>query len=179
MRYKFLEQIINYDGSQLKPHFIYETCEFLEDSIVAFKGKCNVKKEFMIDKEDLIHGHDIYSTAMLHFICEIFFDDIKTIVLRQRILIDIVKSCLLKLHPNIERKNTDLFINDKKLSISIATVSKISGLIHLGLNIEDKDTPVPVSTIATDPKKLANEIMKKFTEEMKYLKHTMRKVKTL
>ena len=43
MKYKFLEDNILYDGSQLRSHFAYEYMGIEGDSIVAFLGGADVE----------------------------------------------------------------------------------------------------------------------------------------
>ncbi|MFZ5590906.1 MAG: DUF366 family protein, partial [Bacillota bacterium] len=43
----------------------------------------------------------------------------------------------------VERQGDDLYISGRKLSISIATASPVSVLMHVGLNLVSEGTPVP------------------------------------
>ena len=62
-------------------------------------------------------------------------------------------------------------INDRKLSVSIATKSMTSVLIHTGLNILSEGAPVKASGLEselgiTDIREFAIEIMKRYSEEI-------------
>ena len=48
---------------------------------------------------------------------------------------------------NTKREGDDIFVDDRKLSISIASISLSSAKIHFALNLEDKGTPDDVETI--------------------------------
>ena len=43
----------------------------------------------------------------------------------------------------IRREGSDLYDADHKVTVSIASVSKVSTLIHAGINISSRNTPVP------------------------------------
>ena len=62
-------------------------------------------------------------------------------------------------------------IDNKKLSVSIATKSTTSILIHTGLNIDSTGAPVKASGLTselgiTDIKEFAQEIMRRYSEEI-------------
>ena len=65
----------------------------------------------------------------------------------------------------------DLFYERKKLTVSIATKSINSILIHTGINIDSEGAPVKASGLTselgiTDIKELANEILEKYSQEI-------------
>ena len=71
----------------------------------------------------------------------------------------------------ITRNGDDLFFEDKKLTVSIATKSATSVLIHTGVNIISDGAPVKASGLSselgiTDIKELAQEIMTNYAEEI-------------
>jgi len=45
------------------------------------------------------------------------------------------------------RRGDDIYVNGRKLSISIATVSPVSVKIHIGINVEAKGIPKGVDAI--------------------------------
>ena len=69
---KFIDENIDYDGSQLSPHWIYKKTGIMGDAIVSFIGACSVSDEEIADIEDIIGGKTIKSAKMLHFIIELF-----------------------------------------------------------------------------------------------------------
>ena len=177
MKTSFIEKEIKYIGSQLAPHWIYKNFKIQGDAIVAFIGECEVKLTEMVDIEDVINNEPIYSKLMLNFISEQFGIGLTEGVLRQRLLITIIKEELEKIFQEqnkkiyIKRNGDDLIIDGKKLSVSIATKSITSVLIHTGLNILSEGAPVSASGLEselgiTDIKGFALEIMRRYAEEI-------------
>ena len=171
MKTFYIDKEIKYIGSQLAPHWIYKNFKIQGDAIVAFCGECEVKLTEMVDIEDVINNEPIYSKYMLSFISEQFGINIVEGVLRQRLLVTCIKEALERRGAIVRRNGDDLFINEKKLSVSIATKSITSVLIHTGLNILTEGAPIPVSGLKTDLniddiKEFALEVMEKYSEEI-------------
>ena len=171
MKTLFIDYEIKYIGSQLAPHWIYKNFKIQGDAIVAFCGECEVKLTEMVDIEDVINNEPIYSKYMLSFITEQFNINLVEGVLRQRLLITIIKECLENRGFNVKRNGDDLFVNGKKLSVSIATKSLTSVLIHTGLNIISDGAPISASGLESDLgikniKEFALEVMKKYSDEI-------------
>lgn len=171
MQYKLIENKIKYEGYQLAPHWIYKNFKIQGDAIVAFIGECEVKLSEMVDIEDVINNEPIYSKNMLSFITEQFNVDLVEGVFRQRLLICIIKEALEKRGVKVKRDGDDLFVNDKKLTVSIATKSLTSILIHTGININSDGAPVKACGLENDLgifdiKEFANEIMEKYSNEL-------------
>ncbi len=171
MKTLFIDKEIKYIGSQLAPHWIYKNFKIQGDAIVAFCGECEVKLTEMVDIEDVINNEPIYSKYMLSFISEQFNIGLVEGVLRQRLLMSTIKEALEKRGIIVRRDGDDLFINDKKLSVSIATKSMTSVLIHTGVNILAEGAPIPVSALKSDLniediKEFAIEVMKNYSEEI-------------
>lgn len=171
MKTLFIENEIKYIGSQLAPHWIYKNFKIQGDAIVAFMGECEVKLTEMVDIEDVINNEPIYSKYMLSFITEQFNVELVEGVFRQRLLVTCIKEALERRGFFVRRNGDDLFVNDKKLSVSIATKSMTSVLIHTGLNILSDGAPIPVSGLGSDLgiediKEFAQEIMQKYSDEI-------------
>ena len=171
MKTKFIEDEIKYIGSQLVPHWIYKNFKIQGDAIVAFVGECEVKLTEMVDIEDVINNEPIYSKYMLSFISEQFGIGLTEGVLRQRLLMTIIKELLEERGVFVVRNGDDLMINGRKLSVSIATKSITSVLIHKGLNILSEGAPVAASGLKSelgidDIKEFALQVMKRYSEEL-------------
>lgn len=171
MKTLFLDREIKYIGSQLAPHWIYKNFKIQGDAIVAFCGECEVKLTEMVDIEDVINDEPIYSKYMLSFISEQFNIELVEGVFRQRLLMCCIKEALEKRGFKVSRNGDDLFVNDKKLSVSIATKSITSVLIHTGVNILSEGAPIPVSGLESDlgikdVKEFAQEVMTAYSEEI-------------
>lgn len=171
MKIKLIEKNIKYEGWQLSPHWIYRNFKLQGDSIVAFVGECEVKLPEMVDIEDVINNEPIYSKLMLSFISEQFNIGLVEGVFRQRLLICVIKEALEKRGFVIKRDGDDLFFDGKKLTVSIATKSATSILIHTGINIDSDSAPVKASGLAselgiTDIENFASEVMTKYSQEI-------------
>ncbi len=171
MKTKFVEEEIKYIGSQLVPHWIYRNFQMQGDAIVAFVGECEVKLSEMVDIEDVINNEPIYSKLMLSFISEQFGIGLTEGVLRQRLLITVIKELLEERGISVVRNGDDLLINGAKLSVSIATKSVTSVLIHTGLNILSEDAPVRACGLRSELgidniKDFAIEVMQRYSEEL-------------
>ena len=171
MRTKLIEENIKYEGWQLAPHWIYKNFNIQGDAIVSFIGECEVKLSEMVDIEDVINNEPIYSKSMLSFISEQFNVNLVEGVFRQRLLICVIKEALEKRGFRIRRSGDDLFFNDKKLTVSIATKSATSILIHTGINIDSTGAPVNASGLTSDMgildiENFASEIMNNYAEEI-------------
>lgn len=177
MHTKFIEKETKYSGNELAPHWIYKNFHLQGDSIVAFCGECEVKLTEMVDIEDVINNEPIYSKNMLSFIVEHFNIGLVEGVTRQRLLICIIKeaieNALLSSSSSpltINRSGDDLFVSGKKLSVSIATKSLTSVLIHVGINIDPTGAPIDAiglnSLKICDIKSFAQDIMVKYSHEI-------------
>ncbi|MBP3925168.1 DUF366 family protein [bacterium] len=171
MKNLYIDKNIKYEGFQLSPHWIYKNFKIQGDAIVAFRGECEVKLTEMVDIEDVINNEPIYSKDMLSFISEQFNIGLVEGVFRQRLLICIIKETLEKYGFKILRDGDDLFYNGKKLTVSIATKSVNSVLIHTGININPAGAPVEASGLETDLglsniKEFAQEVLNKYNDEI-------------
>ena len=171
LKIKYIDETITYDGSQLCAHFAYKNYGIQGDSLVCFEGPCNIPQENMADLEDVIEGEEIYSDSMLHFIGEFFFSSLQEVVLYQRIFASIIKDVILKkTTKNLLRDGDDLFLREKKLSISIATVTGVSTVFHFAMNTDSKNTPVDTISLGElgieDIHEFANIILEKMQEEV-------------
>ncbi len=182
MKIKFIEEEVKYIGSQLAPHWIYKNYKIQGDAIVAFCGECDVKLTEMVDIEDVINNEPIYSKYMLSFITEQFGVNLMEGVLRQRLLITIIKELLEQKGVFVIRNGDDLMIDGKKLSVSIATKSINSILIHTGLNIISEGAPIEASGLRSelgisDIKTFAQDVMSKYVAEIEDIKLACAKVR--
>lgn len=182
MHTKLIDKEIKYIGSQLAPHWIYKNFKLQGDAIVAFIGECEVALTEMVDIEDVINNEPIYSKSMLSFITEQFNVNLVEGVFRQRLLICIIKELLEERGIFVVRNGDDLMIDGRKLSVSIATKSTTSILIHTGLNILSEGAPVKASGLTselgiTDIKEFALEVMKRYAEELEDINLASTKVR--
>ncbi len=164
----FIDKEIKYTGSELAPHWIYKNFNIAGDSIVCFKGAVDVKLTEMVDIEDVINNEPIKSDRMANFIIEVFNSNLREAIFRQRLFISIIKEVLEDMGANVKRKGDDLFYEGRKLSVSIATKSTVSTLIHTGINLVSTGAPINVSSLSDmkiDEDKFINEVLNRFIYE--------------
>jgi hypothetical protein len=165
---RHLDEKIDYDGSQLAPHWIYKKTGIMGDAAVSFIGSCNVSDEQMADLEDLLQKKTIKADKMLHFIVEIFGRDCFFAASIQGGFISEIQNVLLERKVPVTKNGDDLFVGKGKLSISIASVSTVSALIHIGMNISNSGTPVQTSALEDfdiDAKVFSSTVLKRFDLE--------------
>ncbi len=146
--HKHIDDILEYDGSQINASWAFKEFNIYGSSIITWIGPVNIMPDNLKDFADI--GLEIKSDKMVNFICE-FFDcqpsNMKIVYLRQRLLVMIFRECLFEKGIKSTRKGDDIYVDGRKLSISIATASLSSMKIHFAVNIEDKGTPCDVETI--------------------------------
>ncbi|MHB8172140.1 MAG: DUF366 family protein [Thermincolia bacterium] len=171
MKSHLVQNKLPYDGTQLTSLWGYKNFGIQGDGIVAFRGPCQVRLEHMVDQEDVLAGDHIYSEDMLHFIAEHFEFDLEKTVMRQRLLITIIKE-LLERDPGVKlrREGDDIYWGDKKLSVSIATLTRVSTIVHTGLNLSSRNTPVATVSLpelgVTDWELFAQEVNEAYSREL-------------
>jgi len=178
----FADQEIPYTGAELRSGWLHGAFGLGGDAIAAFIGPCDVAPEHMVDLADLAAGAKIRSRRMLHFIAEHGEPQLERTALRQRLLVVIAAECLQagRCLPDLARRGDDLFWRGRKLSVSIATTSPTSGLIHLGLNVDAKGAPVPAAALhelGAEPRPLALAIMEGYATELASITAACEKVR--
>ena len=190
--HKHVEEIFEYDGSQINPSWAFQEFGIYGSSIVTWIGPVNITPDNLKDFADV--GLEIKSNNMVNFICE-FFDqqptNMRIAYLRQRLLVMIFREILTEKGVKTTREGDDIFVDGRKLSISIASVSLSSAKIHFALNLEDKGTPGEVETIGLydiDDGKVFNEdnlkdlifeVVNRFIDEIETIEKDISKTKVL
>ncbi len=167
MKTMWVGRRIDYDGTQIHSLWAYRTFGLQGDSIVAFRGGCEIPFSNMVDLEDVRAKSRIASPLMVHFIVEHFDLDLEKAGLRQRMLSAIV---LDELGSGVRRDGDDLYVGKGKLSISIATLTPVSSKIHWGINVE-RALDVGVETralrdLGVKPVPFAKKILGRYAAEM-------------
>ena len=173
---------IPYTGRELRSHWAYVNFGLHGDSIVSFIGECNVKRENLVDLNDALKGNYIYSPLMAHFIVEHFDMDLEKAIYRQRLLCGCARNeiAIKNRAAPISRWGDDIFLADRKMSVSIATISPISTMIHLGINIETEGTPVPTAglgELGIAPEPFAERVMEAYAMELDSIRLARAKVR--
>ena len=190
MQYKHLFEEIVYNGN-FYGNYNYEKADILGNSIISFIGPCNIK-DHMVDLKDIKMQEFITSNNMLHFIIELFDTrSLREAVLMQRLFI---QKCIELINDYLEgdtrcvqrvwREGDDVIeaSSGGKLSVSIATLSPISSLIHVGLNITTEGTPEEIhcsclSDFDINPVSFAEGCANRFMNEFNDVNEACWKVK--
>lgn len=140
-----LDPPLPYDGTQLSPHYLRARFGIGGDAAVLFRGPCHVD-EALVDLEDREQGAFIHSRDMLHLIVELFGVGLEPMVLLQRLvacmIADRVRNALPAGSIPVLRRGDDVYAGAGKLTVGIATVSAVSGLLHTGINVTGEGAPV-------------------------------------
>lgn len=180
MEVRWLEAEEEYDGSQLRSHWIFDRLALLGDAAVAFLGPARVVGESLVDRVDARAGDFIYSPRMLHFIIEHFNPELELAVWRQRLLVALTGEVLNGLGAVVRRAGDDLYVGTRKLSVSIATRSLTSSLIHLGLNVQAEGAPVPavgLGELGLEPRSVAETVLEAYRDEVTGIRLAVAKVR--
>src|SRR5580700_11266990 len=87
---KWISKKIKYSGEELRSLYAYFEHGVLGDSVISFRGPCDVDFEHMVDGEDLLANSKIAGSDMVHFIFEIFDRSLFSGVLLQRLFTSVV-----------------------------------------------------------------------------------------
>ena len=166
----WIDRMIPYDGSQLRAHWILAETKIAGDAIVAFRGPCKVSIAEMADLADL-DGPGIAADDMLHFVWESFYESsLLLAVHRQRLLSATALECLREMAAGatMRREGDDIYVGDGKLSISIATASPVSSLIHFAVNVRPGGAPVRIASLEElriEPRPFAEALLSRVVGE--------------
>ncbi|CAB3288012.1 conserved protein of unknown function [Methanocaldococcus lauensis] len=182
----FVKDKLNYTGREIESLWAFKNFDVQKDNIVVFRGKMEVTIDNMKDLKDVKREKDIdipiKSEDAINFVIEHFDNiDLKTIYLRQRLLVCITKEiiedyCNLKLR----RDGDDLYYNNKKLSVCIACKGIVSSKIHLGINVKSKGAKhieiIGLEDLGIkDIDKIMKDIAIKYAEEINKIEKDIRK----
>jgi len=185
---KVIKTYGKYDGSQVAPMWAHKKFQLNEneDSIVVMRGSMDVSREEMVDLEDLKNNEEIKGCDLIHFIVE-HNDTNNPVVsyLRQRLFACIVCEFLSGKGVNTLRRGDDLFVDNKKLSVSVATSGKSSMKFHFGVNVTAEGTPGYVEAVGLkeigffedDLKNFVDEICEKYINEIEKIKNDIKKTR--
>jgi hypothetical protein len=164
-----------YTGAELRPHFLLRSFGLKGDAIGAFIGPCEVKTEELVDWEDRLVNDHIRARSMVHFIGEFFGMGLSEGVFLQRLFMASLGESL-----RATRDGDDLFVNSRKLSVSIVTASPVSVLLHAGINIDPEGAPVAaigLEEIGVDARLWVPGVLERFASEWASMKWACAKVR--
>jgi hypothetical protein len=177
----FHAEPLAYTGRELRSHFAYEQFGVLGDSIVAFVGPCYVPIDHLVDLEDVRSGAFIQSSLMVHWIAEHFETGLAEAVLGQHLAVRLLGEILAAGGVgDLAVRGDDLFVGERKASVSIATRSPVSAMIHLGLNVQTDGAPVAAYGIAEaglDAAGVARDLLAAYAAEHASVQRAIAKVR--
>jgi uncharacterized protein len=171
LRHVALEPRQPYDGSQLRPHFLRARFGVAGDAAVVFRGPAEVAGNALVDLEDRAQAAFIRSADMLHLMIERFEVDLVEGIFLQRMVAAIIADRVRAVTRGrvVAREGDDVFVDGKKLTVSIATVSPVSTLIHFGINVDPAGAPVAATGLADlgiDPAAFASGLLDAIDAEL-------------
>ena len=182
VRTRLIKDELTYTGEQLRSLFALDRFGIAGDSIMAFVGPSDIPIREIVDIDDLKAGRRIQAPKMLHFIAEHFEADLEKTILRQYLLVDILKDQLNeKLNRLvIRRQGNDLYDGEYKLTITTATASPVSCLFHVGINVIPPDETTAkakgLNGYNIDPLVLGPEVIDRYSKEVERIALTRCKV---
>lgn len=183
VRILYSPQELQYTGLELSSHFAYRMFDILGDSVVAFCGMAWVETDNLVDLSDKKHNRSIFSHSMLHFLFENFDLDLTTAIYRQRLFASILQQeLLLRGVGHVRRRGDDLFVGEAKLTVSIATLTPVSTMIHFGVNIVSKGAPVKamgLQDLQVEPRGFALDVMETYRREVEGIENARAKARAV
>lgn len=168
--------------TELYGHFALKNFGVAGDAIVAFVGPCDVRTENLVDLADARAGATIVAARMLHFVVEHFGLPLAEAVWRQRLLAALILEEVWRRAPQapLRREGDDIYAGDGKLTVSIATSSPTSAVIHFGVNVDGTGAPVEVADLGglgVDAEELAAAVMARYADEVDRFVEAMSKAR--
>jgi hypothetical protein len=181
-RYKILEDTIRYTGEELRSGWVREHTGLIGDAAAAFIGPCLVPTENLVDMDDARSGAHIESAMMAHIIIEHIKCPLQVAVLRQRLLASLLRELLNSAGLNAHRDGDDVYLEMRKLTVSIAAPSEVSSLIHMGINVDPQGAPVPAAGLedaGIEARDLLGRLLDLYSRELADCSHAERKVRAV
>lgn len=182
MRTLWCDESILYDGSQLRAHWLWSRFQLADDAAVGFRGPCRVALDEIADLAD-VNGPGIAGDDMVHVVWESFGEpDLLLAVHRQRLLSAQAAEVLASLgcRTRVRRDGDDLWVGEGKLSISIATVTPVSSLLHFAVNATPGGAPVVTATLqelGVEPRAFGEALLQRLAAEQASIRVARAKVR--
>ncbi len=167
---RWIEAGMDYSGRELAPHWILRTFRMQGNALVAGIGSCEVRNEHLVDEQDKLEGEFIRARSMVHFLGEFFGLSLFEGVLIQRLFVATISEKLALNGRKVRRQGNDLFIDNRKLSVSIVTATPQSVLLHLGVNVDPEGAPVAaigLKELEVSAQAFGAELLDEFSNELR------------
>jgi hypothetical protein len=182
--FKVLQESFPYTGRELRVGWVRQKTHIDGGgAAVGWVGPCRVETEDLVDLDDAKKGSFIEAARMAHVVVEHLACTLQAAVLRQRLLVCILGEVMRERGVSPERHGDDLYVDGRKLTVSIAAPSRGGAcLIHLGINVDP--TGSPVSSVGLDelgvpPHELLEMILEKYRVELAEAAHAEIKVRSV
>ena len=182
MKSLFIKEEILFTGEQLLSYWSYTHHDLPGDSILAFIGPCQVDEKYIVGIDHYLKKTQIKSERMLHFLVEHFDQELEKAILRQKLLVDIVKDKLNhRLKGDVlQRWGDDLYDTEYKLTVSATVRTPVSTKIHLGINISSQNTPVKargLNDYGIDAHDISQAVMDQYRMDMRLISEKLWKIR--
>lgn len=181
-RFKILGETIPYTGRELRSGWVEERTGLGGDAAAVFFGRCSVATEDLVDLDDKRAGNTIESAEMAHVLVEHPGCPLGACVLRQRLLVCLLCEILHRRGVEPSRSGDDVYLGQKKLTVSIAAPSPRSSLIHLGINVRAQGAPVPavgLEELGISARELMEDLLARYKNELETAAHAETKVRAV
>lgn len=185
MKTLFLHNEITYTGLELNSAWIQERAQVHGDCLLSFIGPAHVPITNMVDLEDVKNNAPIFSPKMLHFLAFHPGISLELTVSRQQLFVLLVIEWLQQegiATKRIRRRGNDIYVDEGKLSVSIAAPAPNGCCLHFAMNIETAGTPVKTSGLAEldiAPTLAAETLMQRYIAELAHIARAQGKVKNI
>ena len=179
-RFGILEKGVPYTGRELRSGWVEANTGLEGDAAAGFLGRCSVPTENLVDLDDRRAGATIESAEMAHVLIEHPGCSIRACVLRQRLLVCLLCDLLRQRGIDPSRDGDDIYVDRRKLTVSIAAPSAHASLIHLGINVRAEGAPVPavgLEELGIDGRGLLQELLAGYQNELETAAHAETKVR--
>ncbi len=181
MKVAVIDELLTYDGLQLSTAFVDQHAPQTRDTVILFEGPADVPLEHMVDLDDVAAGEGIYSPLMAHLVIEHADIALREAVCRQRLLMRLAASWLSSRSGTaVQVRGDDLWVGEGKLSVSIATTSPRSCLVHAGINVETEGTPVRTAglrELRIPTWEFLRNVSRAYVDEVASIAHAVAKVR--
>jgi hypothetical protein len=99
---------------------------------------------------------------------------------RQRLLVCVLCEMLVDRNLLVRRSGDDVFVDSRKLTVSIAAPGPASALIHLGINVDPHGAPVAavgLGELGIDPAELLQGLLERYRREVESIRYATGKVR--
>jgi hypothetical protein len=178
LSWRILDGVVPYTGLELRSGWVAAQTGLRGDAAAGFTGPCLVPTEHLVDLDDARAGHYIRAASMAHVIAEHPGCPLAQAVLRQRLLVCILREVVgLR---RLERDGDDLYHEGRKLTVSIAAPAPGGSLIHLGINVDPTGAPVPavgLEELKLDAVSVLGDLLERYAGELATMAYAETKVR--